>query len=164
MSRIQDVNIVEGRQKVFRVAKRSLLTAAIIIILIIAAIAIYRMISNAAVSNQLSYSQLKIEHWTQEDGTQCFKITNIPPDSLIRIPQVVCSKGDTIAFSFSRGAFYFEGREYDLKVSGPGEKNNVKLLISIGNDGPGPQDSWIGIKSGKKPPQSIMGRVIPSED
>jgi hypothetical protein len=100
--------------------------------------------------------EFKVERF-QKDGQQCFKIFNLPPDSLVRIPQLVCSKGDTVQLFFTQGTFYLEGRVSDLKVSGSGE---AKFPILIGNDGPGPRDSWVGIKSGKNPPGKIEGRII----
>jgi len=103
--------------------------------------------------------EFKVERF-QNDGQQCFKIFNLPPDSLVRIPQVVCRVGDTMKVNFTPGIFYLEGRQNDLKVSGTAETNESKFPILIGNDGPGPRDSWIGIKGGKNPPRKIEGRII----
>jgi len=143
MSRIQDANIVEGRQKVFRVAKRSLLTVAIIIILIVAATVIYREVSKkmTTVPSQKTFN-----------FHQTFEV-DVPTGTLVGV-KVLFRKSDIIKIQQTGPlkVYFLVGDMNDVEV----RQSLYQERAELGNE----RDTTLFIRGGEELVH-LIGRIIP---
>lgn len=148
MSRAKDPNIVTGSQKIFRVIKWSLIATALIIILAIAAMAIYRGVSKNLTT---ASSQKTFTH------QQVFEIT-VPSDSTVKIEGVLARKNDIIKF-FQTGPpkeFFWNGRENSVRIT----TSVYYGKVWIGNDEEN-RELQIWVKGGKEGDVKLRVEIIP---